>query len=192
MTAEEEAYLIKQTIAGNHQAFQKLVIRYQNYAFTTAYYVLKNREDAEEAAQDAFLKAYKRLAHFEGQSKFSTWLYTIVYRTAIDKKRLKKSHYQSIDDSANNLQITDGRRSTANYEADKSDLKSHLERVIQQLKPIDSTIIGLYYLGEQSVKEIADITGLSQTNIKTKLFRIRETLKEKLEKKFNQEIYDWV
>ena len=65
-------------------AFQQLVERYQNYVFTIVLQIVRTREEAEEAAQDVFLKVYRQLAGFEQKSKFSTWLYTIAYRTAID------------------------------------------------------------------------------------------------------------
>ena len=191
MSEEAEKQIIQKVITGQVSAYQILVERYQNYAFTTAFHVLKNREEAEEAAQDAFLKAYKRLPTFAGQSRFSTWLYTIVFRTAIDKQRQRKRKHTPIDDPDQFLQIADNAPQHDRY-TDGKDLKKHLEIAIQQLKPIDATLIQLYYLNEQSVKEIADITGLSITNIKTKLHRTRETLKVILKQHFKQEMLDLI
>ena len=82
--------LISKVLSGDQQAYAGLVSRYQNYVFTLALRVVKSREDAEEVAQDSFIKAYKYLADFKGASKFSTWLYTIVNNTAISFLRKKK------------------------------------------------------------------------------------------------------
>ena len=191
MSEEAEKQIIQEVLSGKVNAYQILVERYQNYAFSTAFQVLKNREEAEEAAQDAFLKAYKRLPSFAGQSRFSTWLYTIVFRTAIDKQRQRKRKHTPIDDPNQFLQIADN-----GYQHDKhtdgKDLKRHLEAAMQQLKPIDATLIHLYYLNEQSVKEIVEITGLSATNIKTRLHRTREALKVILKHHFKQEMLDLI
>lgn len=85
----EDAEIIKQVLGGNTNAFAALIDRYKSMAFTIAYRFLKNREDAEEAAQDASINAYKNLASFRHDSKFSTWLYRIVYNQCANRARKK-------------------------------------------------------------------------------------------------------
>src|SRR5690606_28679362 len=82
-----DAKLVSSAARGNREAYRVLVERYQNKAVSIALQILKSREDAEDVAQEAFVKAYTNLKGFKGQSSFSTWLYRIVYTTAIDLKR---------------------------------------------------------------------------------------------------------
>src|SRR5579871_129831 len=90
--------LITQTLSGDQSAYADLVKRHQRFAFTLAMRFAKNREDAEEIAQDCFIKAYRSLASFQRQSKFSTWLYSIVYTTSMTFLRKKRVDIDSIDD----------------------------------------------------------------------------------------------
>ena len=82
--------LIRETLAGNTQAFGKLVLAYQDFIFTVAMRVVKVREEAEEVTQDTFIKAYESLGTYRGDSKFSSWLYSIAYRKALDRVRKQK------------------------------------------------------------------------------------------------------
>src|SRR6516225_10518279 len=97
--------LIQQTLTGNQAAYADLVKRHQRFVFTLALRFAKVREDAEEIAQDTFIKAYRSLASFQGQSKFSTWLYSIVYTTAMTFLRKKRVDTDSIDDENTYLQV---------------------------------------------------------------------------------------
>src|ERR1700748_812822 len=90
--------LIEQTLGGNQAAYADLVKRHQRFVFTLAMRFAKTREDAEEIAQDCFVKAYRSLGSFQRQSKFSTWLYSIVYTTAMTSLRKKRIGTDSIDD----------------------------------------------------------------------------------------------
>ena len=86
----EDHILIEKVLAGDSNAFSGLIDRYKDMVYTLAIRIVKNNEDAEEVAQDSFIKAFEKLDSFKGSSKFSTWLYTIVYRTALTKVRKKK------------------------------------------------------------------------------------------------------
>jgi RNA polymerase sigma factor (sigma-70 family) len=92
-TKISDGQLIDAVIRGDQAAYRSLIDRYQKYVFTIAYNILKNREEAEEAAQDVFIKVYKTLRGFERKSKFSTWLYTIAYRTALDYQKKEEIPY---------------------------------------------------------------------------------------------------
>lgn len=186
---DEDIQLIDAVLRGNRPAFRQLVERYQNFVFTVAFRVLKSREEAEEAAQDVFVKVYQTLHTFEKKSKFSTWLYTIAYRSAIDVARKKQFYTQSIDDNESFLQVKDTENNPL-QDTQQTDLQVHLREIIQQLKPEEAAIITLFYLQEKSVKEIADIMDLTITNVKTKLHRTREALRDLLQVQLREELED--
>src|ERR1700759_4621313 len=97
--------LIEQTLAGNQAAYADLVKRHQRFVFTLALRFAKNREEAQEIAQDCFIKAYRSLSAFQRQSKFSAWLYSIVYTTAMTFLRKKRVDTDSIDDENTYIQL---------------------------------------------------------------------------------------
>jgi len=179
--------LIDHTLAGNQSAYADLVKRHQRFVFTLALRFAKNREDAEEITQDCFVKAYRSLATFQRQSKFSTWLYSIVYTTAMSSLRKKKLDTSSIDDENNTIQIEN---QSAGFDIDNAENKSrsfYLNQAIAQLLPDDATIITLFYQGELSLEEIAQTLGMEANTVKVKLFRARQRLKEKLERNLKHE-----
>lgn len=186
----DDLVLINHVLGGNNAAFRTLVERYQDYVFTITHRILRKREEAEEAAQDAFLKAYKMLNTFERKSKFSTWLYTIAYRTAIDALRRQKPEAQSLSDTESFLQLADKTQESPAEQLQSGDVQEVLQQAIQRLKPEDGTLVTLYYLHEKTVKEIAKITGLTESNVKVKLHRLREALKQQLSHLLKEEVKD--
>ena len=179
--------LIEQTLAGNQSAYADLVKRHQRFVFTLAMRFAKGREDAEEIAQDCFIKAYRSLANFQRQSKFSTWLYRIVYTTAMTSLRKKRIATDSIDDENTYMQVES---QSSGYDVNSAENKSrsfYLTEAIDQLLPDDAMIITLFYKGEQSLEEIGQTMGMEATTIKVKLFRARQRLKEKLERNLKHE-----
>jgi RNA polymerase sigma factor (sigma-70 family) len=179
--------LIQQTLAGNQAAYTDLVKRHQRFVFTLALRFAKRREDAEEIAQDCFIKAYRSLASFQGQSKFSTWLYSIVYTTAMTFLRKKRVDTDSIDDENNFVQIEN---QTSVYDVNNAENKSrsfYLNKAIEQLLPDDAAIITMFYKGELSLEEIGQAMGMETNTVKVKLFRARQRLKEKLERNLKHE-----
>jgi len=182
--------LISKVLSGDHQAYAGLVNRYQNYVFTLTLRMVKNREDAEEVAQDVFIKAYKYLADFRGASKFSTWLYTIVNNTCISFLRKKKLEIHSLDNEKV-FEVADSMDSgfRANLVEQKS-RQSMVHNAIGLLGSDDAEIITLFYKSEQSLEEIAQILGLEVNTAKVRLHRARTRLKEKMETHFAQEVKD--
>jgi RNA polymerase sigma factor (sigma-70 family) len=184
--------LIEQTLAGNQSAYADLIKRHQRFVFTLAMRFAKGREDAEEIAQDCFIKAYRSLASFQGQSKFSTWLYSIVYTTAMTFLRKKRIATDSIDDENTYIQVENHE---SGYDTDNVENKSrsfYLNQAIEQLLPDDATIITLFYKGEQSLEEIGQALGIEANTVKVKLFRARQRLKEKLERNLKQEVKELI
>lgn len=175
---------------GDHQAYAELVNRYQNYVFTLALRFTKNREDAEELSQDIFVKAYKALRDFKGNSKFSTWLYMIVNNTCITFLRKKKLQVHSLDQEGV-FEVADSHDSglRANMVESKSRINM-VNQAINLLSPDDAEVITLFYKSEQSLEEIAQILGIEQNTAKVRLHRARTRLKEKMEKHFAEEVKD--
>lgn len=182
--------LISKVLQGDHQAYAGLVTRYQQFVFTLTLRFVKNREEAEEVAQDVFIKAYKYLADFRGDAKFSTWLYTIVNNTCISFLRKKKLVIHSLDDErvfakADNQDL--------GFRADGVEQKSRHRMVteaINRMKPDDAAIITLFYKNEQSLDEIAKILGVDVNAAKVRLHRARARLKELMETHYAHEIND--
>ena len=180
--------LIAEVINGNSKAYADLVNRHQRFVFTLAFRFAKNREDAEEIAQDCFVKAYRALGTFKQTSKFTTWLYTITYTTAMSFLRKRQLDTQSIDDSEAVLQLPN---TNASYQANLAEQKSvngYLNIAINRLLPDDAAIITLFYLGEQSLEEIGVTLNMEANTVKVKLHRARARLKEKMEMLLKDEI----
>ena len=180
--------LISRVLNGDQQAYAGLVSRYQTYVFTLALRVVKSREDAEEVAQDSFIKAYKYLADFKGASKFSTWLYTIVNNTAISFLRKKKVEIHSLDNEKV-FEVADSKESGmgANLIEQKSKM-AMVNQAISMLNPDDAEIMTLFYKAEQSLDETAQILGIEINAAKVRLYRARTRLKEKMETYFAEEV----
>ncbi len=182
--------LISKVLSGDQQAYGSLVNRYQNYVFTLALRFTKNREDAEEVSQDIFIKAYRALADFRGASKFSTWLYTIVNTTCITFLRKKRLEVHSLDNEKV-FEVADSMDSgmRANLVEQKSRV-SMVTNAIKMLSTDDAEVITLFYKGEQTLEEIAQILGIEANTAKVRLHRARTRLKEKMELHFAQEVKD--
>ena len=178
--------IINKVIRGDSAQYAELVKRYQNFVFTIALRYTPMREDAEEIAQDVFVKAYRSLADFRGQSKFSTWLYTIVTTTSITFLRKKKLHVASLD----NVEMADTKNTTLRLE--QKSKAQMLNEAIKLLSPDDARVITLFYQGEQNLEEIGQIIGAEPNTVKVKLHRARTRLKEKMTQHFPQELRDMV
>ena len=180
--------IISEVLNGNQQAYALLVNRYQNYVFTLCLRIVKGREDAEEVAQDVFIKAYKYLADFRGAAKFTTWLYTIVNNTCISFLRKKKLDIHSLDNEKV-FEVADNQDSgmRANLVEQKSRI-SMVNEAIGLLNPADAEIITLFYKAEQSLEETAQVLGIEVNAAKVRLHRARTRLKEKMETHFIEEV----
>ncbi|OPZ14756.1 MAG: ECF RNA polymerase sigma-E factor [Bacteroidetes bacterium ADurb.BinA245] len=189
-TGLNDTEIINQVVGGNQQAYALLVNRYQEYVFTLVLRIVKNREDAEEVSQDVFIKAYKNLNSFRGDSKFSTWLYTIVNNTGISFLRKRKLEIYSLDNEAV-FERADNIDSgvSANVIEQKSK-QAMVNEAIALLSPEDALAITLFYKAEQSLEEMAKAMGIETNAAKVRLHRARTRLKSKMENHFSQEIKD--
>lgn len=189
-TVPSDLEVIDQVLKGNHQKYELLVKKYQAFAFTIALRYTKNREDAEELAQSAFVKAYLNLRDYRGDAKFSTWLYTIVSSLCLSFLRKKKLEVHSLDQEYV-FERADAHESS--LRADQIEQRSRLQllsRAMELLHPDDAKLLTLFYKAEQSLDEIAKILHIEPNNAKVKLHRARQRLKETMEKHFAQEVQE--
>lgn len=171
---DDEHYLA-QIAGGQQQGFAMLVDKHKELAFTVALRITGNREDAEEVAMDAFVKAFRSLGSFKRESKFSTWLYRIVYNTAISRTRKKSPEFTPLDDTLTERLPDTGQIASVN-ELTFEEKEEFVNSALQSLPPDDALLITLFYKEMIPVEEISQITGLSQSNVKVKLHRIRKRM----------------
>jgi len=187
MNHPSDQYYINQVLEGNVNAYSKLVNRYQRIVYTIVYRMMKNKEQAEEVAQDSFIKAFKSLNTYRGDAKFSTWLYTIAYRKSLDaikanKRIISSERMENIEESEIGL-VDDA----LSYLQAK-EKKEVIYNSIMKLPEEEAAIVTLYYFEEKSVKEIVEIAGLTANNVKIKLYRSRKKLYSILKQHISTEI----
>ena len=176
-----DIYYIEEVLAGKQSAFTYLVDRHKDHVFNLAVRICGNREEAEEISQDAFIKAFRSLAQFKMKSSFATWLYRIVYNTAISHVRIKKKGILSLEDFHADATDFTG-NNTNEEEAEKEYRNSLINFALQKITEEERGLISLFYYEEMSTEEISDVTGISKSNIKVKLFRARQKMSEIIEK----------
>jgi RNA polymerase sigma-70 factor (ECF subfamily) len=182
-----DRYYIDLVLSGKREAFSAIVERHKDQVYNLALKICGNNEDAEEIAQDSFIKVFRSLRSFKGKSSFSTWLYRIVYNTSITFARKNKLDILKLEDFP--VDSADFLRSNASEdEADIEYMKMLLAFAIQKLDHKDRAIITMYYYQDLSYAEICSITGISRSNIKVQLFRARKKMQEILEKNMIKEI----
>ena len=181
MKFETDIFYLQQIIAGNARAYAFLVEKHKEMVFSIALKILHSREDAEEVAQDAFVKAYQSLSGFKNEAKFSTWLYRIVYNSAISKVRKKKLELSPLDDSTINNYSDDSVDSNF-FLVEEPDQFELLQKALQSLPEDENVIVSLFYQNDNSIEDISAITGLTVANVKVKLHRIRKKLYTEMQK----------
>lgn len=188
MDKRDDIYYIQSVRKGDVSAFAFLVERYQNMVYSLAFKLLKNTEDAEEMAQDTFVKAFQKLEMYEGKSKFSTWLYSITYNACISELRKRRIHFSSLEDQ----HISDQEEMKMHSyftENKKEDQERYLAIALNKLPEDDQVLVTLYYYENQSMDEISMITGLTVSNIKVKIHRARKKMYELLHELLKEEMY---
>lgn len=172
----DEQLLIERSKQNDINAFEKLILAYESKIYNLCFYILKNKEDALDAAQEVSIKIFKSIGKFKGDSKFSTWVYRITYNTCIDhvKKRKDDIPYDDFIDSEH----------TAHNKMDdlieSRELKQEIKNCIMKLNEDFRTIIILRDIDGLSYQEIANILNIEVGTVKSRLSRARETLKNEL------------
>jgi RNA polymerase sigma-70 factor (ECF subfamily) len=175
MTNKTDQLYITKVINGDTNAFTYLVDNYKDLVFSLAYKMTKSREAAEEISQDTFIKAFKNLIKFKGDSKFSTWLYRIAYHTSLD--RIKKDKKTNNTFQINEITLNQIHSVENVLEGiERKERAKIMELCLQKLSDDERAIIWMFYYDELSLKEIIEVTNLSEANIKVKLHRARKKL----------------
>jgi RNA polymerase sigma factor (sigma-70 family) len=186
---QQDNIYITKVLEGDRNAYAYLVDKYKTMVYSLAMRLVKDREEAEEISQDAFVKAYQSLASFKGKAKFSSWLYRIVYNTAISKLRQQPAGRVSLDES--NIPDNLYTESKQNYETlAAGERKKYLEKALDSLDVDEKMFVILYYYEERDLDEIATIAGLTKTNTKVKLYRARKKMLMVLQSYLKEETYN--
>jgi RNA polymerase sigma-70 factor (ECF subfamily) len=175
MTNDPDLPLIDRILAGEQNVFAQLIDRHKSYAYTISMKILQNRAEAEEAAQDTFIKAYHNLKGFNREAKFSTWLYRIAFNTAISYKRKHHRHAsQSIEDAVIPVQHE------GEGTLERDDKQHFLQLAMAKLSETDRTALSLFYLQEFSLEEIGEIMSTQANTIKVRIHRARQRVADEL------------
>ncbi len=189
MTINNDQHYINKVKAGDSNAFAILIDNYKDMVFSLAMKVMKNREEAEEVSQDTFIKAYRSLHSFKGDSKFSTWLYKITYNNCMDrvKKIARTYNTNTIDEVVENrIESTDSVLDTI----ERKERAELMKDCMNELPEDERTILWMFYYQELSLKEIIDVTSYSEANLKVKLHRARKKLLSIVQLKLEPEMID--
>lgn len=176
----DDRVLVRRVQRGDREAFAALVTRHQRYVYNLAYRLLRDPSEAEDLAQEAFLRAWRGLGNFRGEAKFTTWLYRIV--TNLCYNRLNSLRRQLLDtdvDDVDTLALSSDKDPATAVEA--AERRAFLHRQIAALPEKYQLVITLFYLQEFSYQEIAQVLDLPLGTVKTHLFRARERLKRQIQ-----------
>jgi RNA polymerase sigma-70 factor, ECF subfamily len=179
--------LVAAAKSGDHLAFVELWTRHSNSAFKIAYRIMGNRDDAEDASQDAWMKAYVHLNTFDGRANFSTWLTRIAINSSLMILRRKRSHPET------SMEITDGdtwqhwdiadRAKNVEELYARHESVERLRRAIRCLKPPLRSVVESYQANDSSLNELAEFAGISVAATKSRLSRAKRTLRKAFELK---------
>jgi RNA polymerase sigma-70 factor (ECF subfamily) len=188
---EDEHLLVAAAKAGDTRAFEELVERYERKIFRLTMNITRNREDAEDAMQDAFMKSYSHLKDFDGNSRFYTWLVRIAANEALMRLRKRRPNQVSIDepiqgkDDLMPLEIEDWGPSPEQRFA-QTEMREILSGVIDELEPDYRVTFALRDVENLSTEETAKALGISTAAVKSRLLRARLKLRQKLDRYFRQ------
>ena len=164
---------IEQARAGDAAAFRLLVERYSDRAYGLAFRMLGSASDAEEVAQDAFVRAWRALPRFRGESSFSTWLHRIVARRALDRAATLKSRKAR----ETGIEDLDSVEPAAPASSPPGDLARRLDRLLGALSDMQRAVVVLYYYEDHSVEHVAQSLSIPVGTVKTHLHRARGLLR---------------
>jgi RNA polymerase sigma-70 factor, ECF subfamily len=173
-TSPEERDWIARCRAGDARAYRALVERYQDRAYALAYRMVRSRSDAEEIAQDAFVRAWRGIRDYRGDASFMTWLYRILVRLALDRAEVLKAR------RAREVAVED-REEPATTPPDAG-LSRRMDQLLGTLSPVQRAALTLFYYEDRSVAEIAQMLDMPENTVKTHMSRGRVALREAYER----------
>jgi RNA polymerase sigma-70 factor (ECF subfamily) len=181
--------LIARVLAGDEASYGTLVTRYRDYVYTIAVRIVGSDEDAEDVAQEAFVRAYRALPRFRGDSKFSSWLYRIATNRALTHLKKRRRRADTVDiESGSHVEavvIDDGRGEVASPEllVRNEEFRRAVRAAVLELPEQYRVVVTLFYLEERSYKEVVATLGIPMGTLKTHLHRARALLRDILTKR---------
>jgi len=186
MATDNESAWLAQALDGDDEAFAQLVETYQRPVFSVCFRMLGNARDAEDAAQESFLRAYKNLYRYDSNRSFATWLLSIASHYCIDQLRKRRLTTFSIDDDDNWWQPPAPGPSPEGVMVG-TERNAQVIKLLDTLKFQDRAVIVLHYWHDYSYEEIAETLELSVSAVKSRLYRARRTLAKGWQEKERQE-----
>jgi RNA polymerase sigma-70 factor (ECF subfamily) len=174
----DDQIIVSQVVSGQKDLFRLLVRQHEKAVYGMGISFFRNPEDASDFTQEVFLKAYRSLSHFEGRSRFSTWLYKIAYNTAINEVNRRKEYHSLTEEDADRL-ISHGE--TPERIALRNAAKEAVQMAMKELPERFRICVDLFFFYDRSYQEIEAITGIPVNTIKSHVFRAKIVLREKLE-----------
>lgn len=177
----QDTSLVREALEGNQLSFQLLVERYQTRLFSLTRHYTRNPVEIEDIVQETFLKAYSRLASFQHQSSFFTWLYRIAINTILDfLKRRGRSPVQAVEDPESAGETPERALVRPDSRLEREEIAEVTHKVLEQLPEIFRTALVLREFEDRAYQEIADTLGISIGTVESRLFRARARFKQKL------------
>ena len=183
MNQTSDQTLIDHCLAGRREAFGLLVERYQNRLFHSLLHLLGSTEDAQDAAQEAFVNAFEKLGSFRGQSQFYSWLFRIAFNTAVSSKRKSRRMSVSLEarrDASGLEPSDDNPTNEPSYAMDVSDRQRLVQQALSELCEEFRTALVLKEMDGMSYEEIADVVDVPLGTVRSRIHRARLELREKL------------
>ena len=177
----DEAALVRRVQAGDEMAFREIVERYQSKIFSIIYGILRNRNDAEDIAQQVFAKVYFSIRNFDFRSSLLTWIYKITVNECYDylrKKRVRKLVYESdfTQEDAKRMEASEPAVDRGTLIDERLAQQDLVMKLLSKVSEEDRSLMLLKEVEGHSVEELASMTGLNENTIKVKLFRTRQKL----------------
>lgn len=183
--------LVAKVKSGHTDAFRLLVEKHQHLAFTIAYNIVKNRQDAEEVVQDSFVKVFNKISQFKEESKFSSWLFKIVYNTGLSRIRKKQLDTFTLEHDEYSVEF--GLDSHSGWDQMVlEDQKKYIDAALNNLAEKDKAVLTLFYLADESLADIAKITEEKQGTVKARLHRARVKVYNELNSLLQSELKELV
>jgi len=177
-TEFNDQLIVSQIVAGQKDLFRLLVRQYEKAVYGMGISFFRNKDDASDFTQEVFLKAFRSISHFEGRSRFSTWLYKIAYNTALNEVNRRKEYHSLAEEDADklvNIGETPERITLLNA------AKEAVRAAIKELPERFRICVDLFYFYDRSYQEIEAITGIPVNTIKSHVFRSKIILRDKLD-----------
>ena len=185
-----EQKLVDRIVGGDKRAFRTLIEQYQRLVSHIVFRMVVREADREDICQDVFCKVYENIHRFQGRSKLSTWIAQIATHHCLNHLKKKRvSLYDDLDNQEDSGFDAVDRNESPDEQSIASDLSALVRHEMNHLSPMFRAVLSLYHLNECSYTEIAEITGWPVGTVKSYLYRARQDLKKRLEKKYREEAF---